>query len=54
MGRQKRLDRRQARRGQAPEVDGKTYLVSSDAREGDMVEARVVSRSDHDLLAEPI
>ncbi len=41
-------------RGQAPEVDGKTYLVSSDARVGDIVDARVVSNSDHDLLAEPI
>ncbi len=41
-------------RGQAPEVDGKTYLVSSDARVGDIVDARVVSHSDHDLVAEPI
>ncbi len=40
--------------GQAPEVDGKTYLVSSDARVGDMVDARVVSHRDHDLVAEPI
>ncbi len=41
-------------RGQAPEVDGKTYLASSDARVGEIVDARVVSHSDHDLLAEPI
>ena len=41
-------------RGQAPEVDGKTYLVSSDARVGEIMDARVVSNSDHDLLAEPI
>lgn len=41
-------------RGQAPEVDGKTYLVSSDARVGDMVDVRVVDHRDHDLVAEPI
>jgi ribosomal protein S12 methylthiotransferase len=40
--------------GQAPEVDGKTYLVSSDARVGDIVDARVVGHRDHDLVAEPI
>jgi ribosomal protein S12 methylthiotransferase len=41
-------------RGQAPEVDGVTYLVSCAARVGDLVRARVVEASDHDLVAEPI
>ena len=41
-------------RGQAPEVDGVTYLVSSEADVGDLVTARVVEASDHDLVAEPI
>jgi len=41
-------------RGQAPEVDGVTYLVSCEAKVGDIVKARVVSASDHDLVAEPV
>lgn len=39
--------------GQAPEVDGVTYLVSSNARPGDIVEARVIKTGAHDLVAEP-
>jgi len=41
-------------RGQAPEVDGVTYLVSCQARRGDIVRARVIDSSDHDLVAEPL
>jgi ribosomal protein S12 methylthiotransferase len=41
-------------RGQAPEVDGVTYLVSCGAKVGDLVAARVIDSSDHDLVAEPI
>jgi ribosomal protein S12 methylthiotransferase len=41
-------------RGQAPEVDGVTYLVSCEAKVGEIVKARVVEASDHDLVAEPI
>jgi ribosomal protein S12 methylthiotransferase len=41
-------------RGQAPEVDGATFLVSCEAAIGDIVTARVVEASDHDLVAEPI
>jgi len=41
-------------RGQAPEVDGVTYLVSCEARRGDIVRARVIDSSDHDLVAEPL
>jgi ribosomal protein S12 methylthiotransferase len=40
-------------RGQAPEVDGVTYLVSSRAQIGDMVRARVVKTGAHDLVAKP-
>jgi ribosomal protein S12 methylthiotransferase len=39
--------------GQAPEVDGSTYLVSCDASPGDFVDARVVRCGDYDLVAEP-
>lgn len=41
-------------RGQAPEVDGVTYLVSSEVKKGEIVKARVIDSSDHDLVAEPI
>jgi ribosomal protein S12 methylthiotransferase len=41
-------------RGQAPEVDGVTYLVSCGAKRGDIVRARVIDSSDHDLVAEPL
>jgi ribosomal protein S12 methylthiotransferase len=40
--------------GQAPEVDGTTYLVSCDASPGEFVDARVVRASDYDLVAEPL
>ncbi|MDD5308706.1 MAG: 30S ribosomal protein S12 methylthiotransferase RimO [Deltaproteobacteria bacterium] len=38
--------------GQAPEVDGVTYLTSSGARRGDIVRARVVRTGDHDIVAD--
>jgi ribosomal protein S12 methylthiotransferase len=41
-------------RGQAPEVDGVTYLVSSRAQVGEIVRARVIDSSDHDLVAAPV
>lgn len=40
--------------GQAPEVDGVTYLVSSDAGMGEIVRARVIDFKDHDLVAQPV
>jgi ribosomal protein S12 methylthiotransferase len=40
--------------GQAPEVDGVTYLISSAAGVGEMIDARIVRASDFDLVAEPI
>jgi ribosomal protein S12 methylthiotransferase len=40
--------------GQAPEVDGITYLVSSRARPGELIEARVVQTGDFDIVAEQI
>ena len=40
--------------GQAPEIDGVTYLTNSDAQVGDFVRARVVKVSDHDLVAEAL
>ena len=40
--------------GQAPEVDGVTYVVSSDARPGDIVEGRVVKLDAYDLVVEPL
>jgi ribosomal protein S12 methylthiotransferase len=40
--------------GQAPDVDGRTYLVSSRARPGDLIEARVVRAGDFDIVAEQI
>jgi ribosomal protein S12 methylthiotransferase len=41
-------------RGQAPEVDGATYLVSCQARVGDILQARVIKTGAHDLVAEPV
>jgi ribosomal protein S12 methylthiotransferase len=41
-------------RGQAPEVDGVTYLVSCQAPLGEIIEARVLKTGAHDLVAEPI
>ena len=40
--------------GQAPSVDGVTFLVSCDASPGEMVNARVVDSGDYDLVAEPL
>jgi ribosomal protein S12 methylthiotransferase len=40
--------------GQAPEVDGSTFLVSCRASPGDLVPARVVRTGDFDVVAEPI
>lgn len=39
--------------GQAPEVDGVTYLTSSAAKPGDIVRARVLRATDYDLVARP-
>jgi ribosomal protein S12 methylthiotransferase len=41
-------------RGQAPEVDGVTYLVSSSAAPGNIVQARVSQVGDYDIVAEEI
>jgi ribosomal protein S12 methylthiotransferase len=40
--------------GQAPDIDGVTYLVSSDAKPGDIVKAKIIDLKGHDLVAEPI
>ncbi|MCU0663313.1 MAG: 30S ribosomal protein S12 methylthiotransferase RimO [Myxococcota bacterium] len=40
--------------GQAPEIDGQTYLVSSNASPGDIVLAKIIEGRDHDLVAEPV
>jgi ribosomal protein S12 methylthiotransferase len=40
--------------GQAPEVDGVTYVASSEARPGEIVRVRVTRGGDFDLVAEPI
>lgn len=37
--------------GQAPEIDGVTYLVSTTARRGDVIRAQVVETGDYDLVA---
>ncbi len=39
--------------GQAPEVDGATYIVSSEARIGEIIRARVIKTGDFDLVVEP-
>ncbi len=39
-------------RGQAPEVDGVTYIVSSDVAPGNIVRAKVVQAGDYDLVAD--
>jgi ribosomal protein S12 methylthiotransferase len=41
-------------RGQAPEVDGATYLVSCQARVGEIIRARIIKTGAHDLVAEPV
>jgi ribosomal protein S12 methylthiotransferase len=40
-------------KGQAPEIDGVTYVTSCDARPGEIAKARVVKTGDFDLVAEP-
>ncbi|MBN1655760.1 MAG: 30S ribosomal protein S12 methylthiotransferase RimO [Deltaproteobacteria bacterium] len=40
--------------GQAPEVDGVTYIVSSSAQFGDTIRARVIKSDAFDLVVEPI
>ena len=40
--------------GQAPEIDGVTYLVSCTASPGDIVAARIIDSKIHDLVAEPM
>jgi ribosomal protein S12 methylthiotransferase len=40
--------------GQAPEVDGVTYLVDCAAAPGEIVRARVTRATDYDLVAEPV
>ena len=40
--------------GQAPEVDGLTYIVSSDAPPKSIVECRVVEAGDYDIVVEPV
>jgi ribosomal protein S12 methylthiotransferase len=40
--------------GQAPEVDGVTYIVSSSAKPGDIIHGRVVETYDFDLVVEPL
>ncbi|MCP4606233.1 MAG: 30S ribosomal protein S12 methylthiotransferase RimO [Proteobacteria bacterium] len=40
--------------GQAPEVDGVTYVTSSSASVGDITEARVTKTGDYDLVVEPV
>jgi ribosomal protein S12 methylthiotransferase len=40
--------------GQAPEVDGVTYLVSSNARPGELIQARIIQTGDFDIVAEQI
>lgn len=40
--------------GQAPEVDGVTYLVSSAARRGDRIRGRVIKTGPFDLVVEPV
>jgi ribosomal protein S12 methylthiotransferase len=40
--------------GQAPEIDGVTYLVSSAAKQGQVIEARVTKTDAYDLVVEPV
>jgi ribosomal protein S12 methylthiotransferase len=40
--------------GQAPEVDGVTYLVDCAAAPGEIVRVRVTRATDYDLVAEPV
>jgi ribosomal protein S12 methylthiotransferase len=40
--------------GQAPGIDGVTYVASCDAPPGTIVRARVTQAADYDLAAEPV
>lgn len=40
-------------RGQAPEIDGRTYIVSSESRAGDIIRARIIKTEQHDIVVEP-
>jgi ribosomal protein S12 methylthiotransferase len=40
--------------GQAPEIDGVTYVVSSDATRGQILKARVIKTDAYDLVVEPV
>ncbi|MDJ0765383.1 MAG: 30S ribosomal protein S12 methylthiotransferase RimO [Myxococcota bacterium] len=40
--------------GQAPDIDGATYLVSSNAKPGDIVRAKVTKADDFDIVATPL
>jgi ribosomal protein S12 methylthiotransferase len=40
--------------GQAPEVDGVTYLISCAARPGERVRGRVIKTGPFDLVVEPL
>ena len=41
-------------RGQAPDIDGITYLASKHAGVGDIVECRIVDADVYDLFAAPL
>ncbi len=40
--------------GQAPDIDGITYIVSTDAKPGDILQGKVVKTEEFDLVVEPI
>ncbi|MBN2527867.1 MAG: 30S ribosomal protein S12 methylthiotransferase RimO [Deltaproteobacteria bacterium] len=40
--------------GQAPEIDGITYIVNCDAQPGDIIPCRITEFKEHDLVAEPV
>jgi ribosomal protein S12 methylthiotransferase len=40
--------------GQAPDIDGVTYLVSSNAKRGEVIKARVIKSDAYDLVVEPV
>ncbi len=40
--------------GQAPEVDGVTYLVSCEAQRGERIQGRVIKTGPYDLVVEPV
>jgi ribosomal protein S12 methylthiotransferase len=40
--------------GQAPEIDGVTYLTSFDASPGQIVKGRIINFKDYDVVVEPV